>query len=469
MYGDPPPRRPRDPPSSAPSISSKSSNRRKPGDQLRNITTKKMPSNAPYLLDGSNNDRTLPINQSSSHYFHPRNHNPGTAYRGSMDRDRPTLRKRGSSTDSSSKCSHYRHDRNSNGNARKDLNSQRIHHSTTQTVSTNCLSRKITVAVLCVLMCWGSFWGIEIGIGLVRVTFKYIFGFGGRHQKSSHDNQLGESHSILGSDETIQGLRGFNVEFSDARNMPNQRESEGSEGLSIHDLNAKSHMLKAEGRQIINDRPMENDEYGKGDKSYMGQDSTNDFFYAGGLSEVKRTVNMQGRIETISHPAHSYAVLPAMDHNPFVISIWVFLSPLTKNKEKDGILDEKYVPRVILSTRSTDRRGCHSDTFGLGGAPTAGFVLYAQPHYGDIAQGDEGAIAYHIVLEYGIRGIDICRTLTGTNENGLLIREGQWHHVTLFATQLLGEGEERISLYVNGDLAGRNAQERRVSTFKKIQ
>jgi len=380
-----------------------------------------------------------------------------------MGRDRPTLRKRGSS-DRMNEPSRYRKERGSkNGDAREDFTTQRIpHNSTAKTTSTSRSTRIVTLVILCMLMFWVSFWGIVMGIGLGRSAINIVFGT--EDPEISSENHPEEPQSILeleDSQSSIQGLRGFAVEFSDDQhNKSSEAESEGSEGLSTHDLNAKSHLLKAEGRQIINDGPMENSEYGKGDKSYMGQDSTADFYFAGEITEEKRIVNTKGRIEIISYPAHSYAVLPALlDSNPFAISIWVYLSPSTNNKENDGVKDDNRGPRVILSTRSTDDRGCQSGVFG--DRPSAGFILYAQPHDDGIVEGDGDAKNYRILLEYAQTDNIVCRTLIGSNKKGLLVREGQWHHVTVFATQVSGEGDERMSLYVNGYLAGRKTQESR--------
>jgi len=462
MYGDPPSRRSRDPPSSSSSLSSAQSNRRKPREQVHNTNTsaRRNPPKSHYLLDDFDNHRNNPQSYSSSQYYKHR-HDPNSAYRSGVDSDRPTLRKRGSSSDRIDEPSHYRHDRYSNGHTREHFAMPRIRHSSKKNTATSRLSRIFALVIMCMFMIWGSFWGIEIVFGLARRAYNVIFGR--RDPDSSSGNQLEKPQSVLGSEDSlspIQGLRGFTVEFSDAQNMSSQPDSEIPESLSIHDLNAKSHLLKAEGRQIINDRPMENDEFGKGDKAYMGQDSTNDFFFAGGVTEKKRIVNTRGSIETISYPAHSYALLPALlDSNPFAISIWIFLSPLKKKKEKDVMLEDNHLPRVIVSTRSRNHRGCNSDVFGESSA--SGFVLYAQPYHHDIEEGDGDANAYQIVLEYALAGDKLCRALIGSNKKDLLVREGQWHHVTVFATQISNEGDERISLYINGDLAGRKAQEPR--------
>ena len=321
------------------------------------------------------------------------------------------------------------------------------HRSPLKSIPATRLLRTIAMSIVCFFIYWGSIWGIEIGIGMARVVINVIFG-NGRIIESSFENQMDdESQSTQSIQIHSEGLRGS----TDAKKFP-QHDSE----ISIHDLNAKSHLLKAEGRQIINDQPMDhNDHDGKGDKSYMGQDSTNDFFFSGAVVENKRIVNEKGRLETISYPAHSFASLPVLlDSDSFAISLWINLSP-SDDWETDGVVEDSRRPRVILSISSKGDGGCPSDV--LGGNVVTGFVLFAQPHYGDGIEDDEGN-TYRVILEYAQNGMKSCRNLIGANHNQfdrLLVREGNWHHVALFATKTR-DGYERVSLYVDGDLAGRN-------------
>jgi hypothetical protein len=299
--------------------------------------------------------------------------------------------------------------------------------------------------IVCIFIFWGSKRGIELGIGMTRDAVNFILGYGMIHEGSSKNQMNDESQSaqsiLLHSD----GLRGS----ADAKQFPQRKDYE----LTTHDLNAKSHLLKAEGRQIINDEPIDNsDRDGKGDKSYMGQDSTNDFFFAGAVVETKRIVNEKGRLETISYPAHSYASLPVLlNSDSFAISMWINLSP-SDDWETVGVVEDSRRPRAILSTSSKGDGGCLSNI--LGERLVTGFVLFAQPHYNDI-EGDEG-ITYRVSLEYALTDIESCRNLIGAKQyNHLLIREGDWHHIALFVTRT-GYGDVRFSLYVDGDLAGRN-------------
>ena len=451
-------------------------------------------------------DEHKKYNDHRSHYYNPNlnnayNNNNNITNMGSRARQN-SLRRRGSSMDPDRRMEeehimyhNYRHDQHDNNNsgnnnARRTTESfatTRQTHKPKITISTTRLSRILTLVIVCMLMFWGSFWGIETCIGLARGAFQMIAGK--RHQHSSSYYDSGEldddiqTNNIVGSEDyTSEDVSEDNNTEDESESSTNQANSIGLRGasdvgndnpsqseetpqhLSIHDLNALSHQKKAEGRQIINDKPMEEDEDGKGDKAYMGHDSTKDFFFAGGTNEKKRVVNRKGRIETKSYPAHSYALLPVlMDMNPFAISIWVYLSPLVDKKRNLSDEDSRR-PRVILSTSSKHYQGCHSDVFG--GRATTGIVLYAQPHYGDNAESDGGGdtITYRIVLEYARSGKKLCRTLIGSRTNAQLVREGEWHHITIFATRTASSsdsGEERISLYVDGDLAGRNEHETR--------
>jgi len=432
------------------------------------------------------NNGTMAQNYSSSfdrqkYYDQPRHYNSGiayncnTGYNGVDSRTRQaSLRRRGSSDpDRSEESSYYRHNNNRGNHDRIEGFATRRTHISNTTISTTRMARIFTLVVVSMLMFWGSLWGIESCIGLSRVAINMVLG-------ERHDHQL-DDESVFGSGdlssedgtedfsedpsevlihENSAGLRGS---FDPHNNSghPGAESEETPQGLSVHDLNARSHLLKAEGRQIINDKPMAVDEDGKGEKSYMGNDSTHDLFFAGATIEEKRLVNRKGRIETKSYPAHSYALLPVLlDSNPFSISIWINLSPLTKSDENNGVFEDSRRPRVILSTRSENYSGCHSDVFGE--RPATGIVLYAQPHYDDKAGNDAEANTYQVVFEYARAGKKLCRTLIGSSKNVQLIREGEWHHITIFATRMSTESEEeRISLYVDGDLSGRNEHELR--------
>eukprot|EP00581_Thalassiosira_minuscula_P002038 CAMPEP_0183736060 /NCGR_PEP_ID=MMETSP0737-20130205/48414_1 /TAXON_ID=385413 /ORGANISM="Thalassiosira miniscula, Strain CCMP1093" /LENGTH=1144 /DNA_ID=CAMNT_0025969973 /DNA_START=41 /DNA_END=3475 /DNA_ORIENTATION=- len=494
MYGDPPastssPRRGNDPQPSLPF-----SNGRRPRGQMHNNPPKRPPpqqNNGHYLHSDSKKSNHRAATQryqssppSHSNYYQLRHDpNANVVYHNSAARDRhQTLRRRGSSPRLEDTLLYRQEKVYNNDNGEKvelppRRNRQKHQHQqpASKSISTTRLSRIVTLIIMCILMLWALFWGVGMGLGLARSAFNMIFSsrrYHRYHQDISYEMEE-ESESDLGSESEIdiedsqsQGLRGFSVQFSDAHNTTH--DPEAPKGLSIHDLNAKSHELKAKGRQIINDRPMENDEFGKGDKAYMGKDSTEDFFYAGGMKEMARVVNAKGKIEMVEYPAHSYALLPlSLDARHFAISVWVFLTPSVRSgSEKDGTSyeEDRRRPRVILSTRSRDKKGCSSQVFDEW--PAAGMVLYAQPHFEDNVKGNNDPKAYRIIFEYALTNNKSCRTLIGSNVKDMLVREGQWHHIVLFATHTSGT-DERISLYVNDNLAGRHAQEsHRLPSYK---
>ncbi|KAL7547199.1 hypothetical protein ACHAWF_010525 [Thalassiosira exigua] len=318
------------------------------------------------------------------------------------------------------------------------------------------LSHIFTLVIVSGLIIWGSVWGLEFGVSLVGNVVRLAFGR--RDLPDDSQPPYSERPDEAGAFEPLAsgaGLRGS----SDLSDEP-EGENTAPESASIHDLNARSHLLKAEGRQLINeDRPAsEADEEGEGDKSYMGADSTGDFFYAGSTIETTRFVNSKGRIEKNSHPARTYALLPVA--LGAATSVWIRLSPPTEEKgggrKRDGFAEEDgRRPRVVFSTRAEGGSGCTSDALGEA-SEAVGIVLYAQPHYGDAGSSDGGgSAAYRMVLEYAREGSSRCRTLAGkASEDATLVREGEWHHVALFVTEA-GTEAERTSLYVDGEVAAR--------------
>ncbi len=320
---------------------------------------------------------------------------------------------------------------------------------------------------------------METTIDIARFTIHLMFGNGmtrkqfyssiaATNHKSQqyyykHDDIYEDAHPSSVSNKAVVagGLRGSS--------MIDERVS------TIHDLNAKSHLLKAKGRQILPDyeqalllSSVENNiiiDEGNGQRdtsNMLDQDETNDFFFAGKVMETKRIVNNLGRIDTISYLTHSYATLPvSLDANlSFAMSIWVNLSSLSSlleyNDSNGGVEFDntsKRRPRVILSTHSTARsEGCYSDHFG--NIPTAGFVLYAEPSIGD--ESDDWT-SYRIILEYARAGAQSCRMIGFGPQSHVLVEVGSWHHIALFFTRISKEEQEfdRISVYVNGFLSGR--------------
>ena len=251
---------------------------------------------------------------------------------------------------------------------------------------------------------------------------------------------------------------------------------------TMHDLNAKSHLLKAKGQQILpdfeqqallqssvdnnNNNNIGGDNDGQTDNTsnkLLDQDESNDFFFAGKVMETKRIVNNLGRIDTISYLTHSYATLPVslLDaKHSFAMSIWVNLSSSSSfseyNDSNGGLVEfdnkKQRRPRVILSTGSTARsEGCYSARFG--NISTTGFVLYAEPSNED----ENDWTSYRIILEYAYAGAQSCRMIGFSPQNNVLVEVGSWHHIALFSTRISKEEQklDRISLYVNGFLAGR--------------
>jgi hypothetical protein len=329
-----------------------------------------------------------------------------------------------------------------NGSA-EVYSSSRMHNNTRKSVH-----RLARIVILCALM----FYSFKIGIRIASSAVNRIFG----HRRKEHQHEQRDLDII---DNTRLGLRG---------SADNDSVSAG--GMSLHDLNAqRSHFLKAEGEQfqlinegdpIIQDTTDDEQKASEGYEVYMGEDSTTDYFFAGNVEvTMKKVVNKNsGRIETATIPAQTYATLPfSVDSNPFALSMWVYLSPTSERMDRDSALQEdNRTMRVIFSTLSKDvSRGCTSDIFGV---PVTGIVLYAQPDYGD--RPGENAM-YRIMLQYASADSRSCLTV-GLNKDAVLVREGQWNHVSIFVTRVdnnkiqADEGDERISLYVGGDLAGRN-------------
>ena len=226
--------------------------------------------------------------------------------------------------------------------------------------------------------------------------------------------------------------------------------------------------------------------------SYMdNMDTTSDYYYSGSINDKKRLINGHtGHIQIMSYPAYTHASLPISllkKNDSFAISIWIHLLPIddwettstttTTTINNDGVGGRR--PRVILSTSNggngNDNRneevaeeegggGCRSNI--LGESLVTGLVLYVQPHYDDASdtdsEDDDNETAYRVILEYNNRvstsSSSSCHTIIGTHQ--LLIKVGHWHHVALFVSSTrpssgVDEDEGRISLYVDGYLAGR--------------
>ncbi|KAL7470251.1 hypothetical protein ACHAXS_010462 [Conticribra weissflogii] len=221
---------------------------------------------------------------------------------------------------------------------------------------------------------------------------------------------------------------------------------------------------------------------------YMGKDATYDFFFAGKYPEKLTPLSLESpqdeRNQTVSIPVHAYATLPfSVDSNPFVVSVWINLAPefnSNRGKGKPDVAGDDRNPRVIFSTRLKDStNGCTSALFG---GPATGMVLYAQPTHVDHGNeirtkgkinkdnsntgpsrndgGDERS--YRIVLEYSTSASSQCHALVGASSHAQVVKEGEWHHIVVLVSrpstdQITADtGDERISIYVDGDIAGRD-------------
>ena len=376
------------------------------------------------------------------------------------------LRRRGSSVDKTSRVvtppssSGVRFQQYSNGKYHEDateypksnnINRQFIQNGDTISASARC-SRLLSLIVVAVVMFWASFWGLGLFLD---------FAMGGDTNFDDYGDEL--AHVKLG------GLRGGPREFSEnlsGTTGASDRDNAGGSGiffdnkdLSVHDLNARAHMMKAAGLNLFNEDPKEFDNSGE---QNLGEDSTSEIFYAGKTIEHKRVVNGKGRIETISGAAYTYASLPfRLDEYPFGLSLWVYLAPIEQEGIRDGILEDNRIPRVILSTRSGTKHGCYSDVFGTD--KSAGIVLYAQPHYSDTSSGVGSSQLYRVVVEHStddVEGSNMCRQLNGSTDDDQLLKVGEWQHIALFFTQTSESGKQRLSLFVNGDISGQKSEHR---------
>lgn len=428
----------------------------------------------------------------------------------------------------------------------------------TTTISTR-ITRLITLLILCSITVYISLDGIEFSVYITRRVIRYCtFGITtAQDEEQSTTDQEEEDESqtrmqqrqqyitrlILEQQQQQQqqlnddpildysnnnnnnndGLRGSYNNNNDEEEKDNaSTTATATAALSIHELNAKSHLLKSQGRQIITttqdeivanlDYNLDEFTHNNGNKnniqrsindnndnnnkiaiSYMDNiDTTSDYYYSGSINDKKRLINGHtGHIEIMTYPAYTHASLPIAlleKNDSFAISIWIHLLPIddwetssttTTTINNDGVGGRR--PRVILSTsngsNSNDNRneevaeegegGCRSNI--LGESLVTGLVLYVQPHYNDArdtdAEDDDNEIAYRVILEYNNRvsstsSSSSCHALVGTHQ--LLIKEGHWHHIALFvsSTRPSSEVDEddkgRISLYVDGYLAGRN-------------
>ena len=209
-------------------------------------------------------------------------------------------------------------------------------------------------------------------------------------------------------------------------------------------------------KRTVSNRPEREEAKERSAYSPGEEDATPDFFYAGrrfAAINPNKEQRSGDNDEADSIDAYSYGTLPLLmgDCNPFVISVWTYLSPL--NSRYENISAEDTGARVLLSTKIANANGgCRSDVFG--GPSSVGWILYALPRHGD---GYATEIeSYAINLEYATADETTCRTLSGGMAPPLKV--GEWHHLVLFVTEINNNinnaGREKISLYIDGELAG---------------
>eukprot|EP00804_Cyclotella_cryptica_P020928 CCRYP_009260-RD/>CCRYP_009260-RD protein AED:0.11 eAED:0.11 QI:166/0.71/0.87/1/0.85/0.75/8/0/1132 len=331
--------------------------------------------------------------------------------------------------------------------------------------------RGVSLAITAVMLLCAYFWGIETGMELCRSLVHRVV--------SRRDEGLRVNRDTIPFMSSLVDLveRRRHEQQQQQQRLPGdvapQAEMDGSASLrgaadqrggamSRHDNarrnNKLNNKLKDKKRTSYNHHDV-TDKMQKEEESllaYLGQDATLDFFYAGKHSvQLENNDSIHGESDedpSSSYTAHSYAILPFSDCNSFVLSVWIYLSSdegEQGGKEQDNT-DKS--PRVILSTRTENEAGCHSDLFrGATASPAVGMILYAQPHHDD--NENAKAARYRIMMEYATANEQSCRTLVAKSYSPL-IREGEWHHVVAFVTEV-DRGVDRLSLYIDGDLAAR--------------
>lgn len=276
------------------------------------------------------------------------------------------------------------------------------------------IARSISVGITSILLLYLCYWSIVTGMGLTLSTLS-CFTSHGVANKMKFDTIRDESRRRRSA--IKEQLVKIKIEDRSLRGV-----TEKVGAMSHHKLNRKqpvvskeeqaNQMMKYEGENAKTNYPWQN----------IGKDATNEFFYAG------KSIHQEMQPEAGSFIAYSYAILPFSDCNPFVISVWIYLSP---ESERDGVSTtsegEDKPPRVILTTRTKQTgEGCLSDMFGGSiSDPATGMILYAQPHFGDDGS-NTGKTSYKITLDYAVANEKSCRTLVGSKT--LLIHEGEWHH-----------------------------------------
>eukprot|EP00985_Skeletonema_marinoi_P015465 scaffold7998_cov90-Skeletonema_marinoi.AAC.1 len=278
----------------------------------------------------NNNGHHHPTNNHFGHDRYP------TAQLHQQHSDSNSLRRRGNLS-----LKVNQHTYNDNGSS-EIYAASRIHNSARRSV----YSRLARIIMLCVVM----FYGVEIGLGIARSAINLVFG-----QRKEHKQQQLEFDTPID-----------NLHFTLRGSTENDISADG--GMSRHDLNAKSNLLKADKDPIldreqmvdeedpiedtdnegdqIEDTDNEEEKASEGYEVYMGEDSTIDYFFAGNIKSTKNVVDKSGRVKTVTIPAQKYATLPfSVGFNPFALSMWFYLSPLSEMMDKDGAMQDSRTTR----------------------------------------------------------------------------------------------------------------------------
>eukprot|EP00985_Skeletonema_marinoi_P012709 scaffold6187_cov122-Skeletonema_marinoi.AAC.1 len=232
------------------------------------------------------------VMNNNGHHHHPTNNHFGhdrypTAQLHQQHSDSNSLRRRGNS---SLKDEPPIYTYNDNGSS-EIYAAPRIHNSARRSV----YSRLGRIIMLCIVM----FYGVEIGLGIARSAINLVFG----HRKEHKQQQLEFDTPI------------DNLHFTLRGSTENDISADG--GMSPHDLNAKSNLLKADKDPIldreqlvdeedpigdtdnegdhIEDTDNEEEKASEGYEVYMGEDSTIDYFFAGNIKSTKNVVDKSGR------------------------------------------------------------------------------------------------------------------------------------------------------------------------------
>ena len=284
------------------------------------------------------------------------------------------------------------------------------------------MARSISVGITSVILFSVCYWGFGTGVGLMRSTMTYFTSYGSTHEDMIKSDDIKKDERQKRRRQIKEQLAKIEIEDRSLRGV-----SEKVGAMSNHRHNGKRTSVdEGDSDQTINAEKKSIESTNQLGQN-LGKDATNDFFYAGKFSHQEYDETHPG---DGAFTAFSYATLPFSDCNPFVISVWIYLSPESERGDVFSISDnEDEPPRVILTTRTQQTgEGCISDLFGSSTSdPATGMILYAQPHFGDEdVSSKNGQTPYKIMLDYAVANEKRCRTLVGAKT--ALIREGEWHH-----------------------------------------